>query len=101
MKTVVSSKGRIVLPAELREQLAQTIRTWRTDTYYAEADALLAKSHIQLTPAVEVLVEWSDLIFVAVQTPHEPEFGGETRVPAQRRDSGPLQHRLRLWRRVR
>jgi len=32
------------------------------------------------------LAEWADLIFVAVQTPHEPEFEGTTRLPEERAD---------------
>jgi UDPglucose 6-dehydrogenase len=32
------------------------------------------------------LIEWADIIFVAVQTPHEPAFEGVTRLPEDRAD---------------
>lgn len=38
---------------------------------------LVAPSHI---------AEWADLVFIAVQTPHRPEFEGTTRLPAKRAD---------------
>ena len=32
------------------------------------------------------LAEWADLVFVAVQTPHQPEYEGVTRLPKTRED---------------
>jgi len=32
------------------------------------------------------LAEWADLVFLAVQTPHQPEFEGTTRLPKERAD---------------
>jgi UDPglucose 6-dehydrogenase len=45
----------------------------------------LKKSNITFCPMKEVL-EKSDITFIAVQTPHEPLYSGEYRVPNQRKD---------------
>lgn len=46
---------------------------------------LLSQSKITLH-SIEDLVKWADLIFVAVQTPHGPEYGGETVLNSAPRD---------------
>lgn len=49
------------------------------------AQDLLTVSKIELLPPA-VLADWADLIFVAVQTPHQPEYEGATRLPETRAD---------------
>ena len=49
------------------------------------AQELLAQTKIELVDARN-LAEWSDLIFIAVQTPHQPEYEGVTRLPETRAD---------------
>lgn len=49
------------------------------------AQALLDETKLQLCDA-DALVQVCDLIFVAVQTPHEPEFEGITPLPEGRAD---------------
>ena len=41
---------------------------------------------VVVEPTLYRLVDWADLIFVAVQTPHPPQYGGENPVPEERRD---------------
>ena len=49
------------------------------------AQELLSNNSIQIyTP--DFLATWADLIFVAVQTPHQPRFEGTTRLPDERAD---------------
>jgi UDPglucose 6-dehydrogenase len=36
---------------------------------------------VQQVDSLAELVEWADVVFVAVQTPHEPGFGGDRSVP--------------------
>jgi UDPglucose 6-dehydrogenase len=43
-------------------------------------------SRITLADTPEGVVAASDVVFVAVQTPHAPAYGGETPTPAERRD---------------
>jgi UDPglucose 6-dehydrogenase len=47
---------------------------------------LLATSQIEVVSEVATLVKKCDIIFVAVQTPHDPEFEGRTPVPDTRKD---------------
>jgi UDPglucose 6-dehydrogenase len=50
-----------------------------------DADELLSRTEINLD-LPEVLARECDLIFVAVQTPHQPQFEGVTRLPQERAD---------------
>lgn len=49
------------------------------------AQELLTNSKIVSQKPAE-LAQWADLIFVAVQTPHQPEYEGVTRLPETRAD---------------
>ena len=50
-----------------------------------EAHRLLTKSELQLLD-LQKLVEFSDIIFVPIQTPHDPLYEGVTRLPDTRVD---------------
>src|SRR5262245_50092118 len=51
------------------------------------AQELLERSLIpKIMMGASHLAEWADLIFVAVQTPHQPEYEGITRLPQTRAD---------------
>jgi UDPglucose 6-dehydrogenase len=54
---------------------------------YVEQDAqeLLELHDIKWTTPEEI-VAWADIVFVAVQTPHQPEFEGVTRLTQERAD---------------
>lgn len=50
-------------------------------------DGLLAATRLYLASSVSEVVEETDgLVFVAVQTPHAPEYGGEAPMPTETRD---------------
>jgi UDPglucose 6-dehydrogenase len=49
------------------------------------ANDLFSRSKIDLWNPMD-MAEWADLIFVTVQTPHEPRFEGATRLPEERAD---------------
>jgi UDPglucose 6-dehydrogenase len=51
----------------------------------ADAQALLEQTKMQFMEPAE-LAEWADLIFVAVATPHQPQFEGVTRLTDERAD---------------
>ncbi len=51
----------------------------------AGVDDLLSESRIETAP-LDNIVNWADILFVAVQTPHNQEYGGETPAPTTRRD---------------
>lgn len=50
-----------------------------------DAQALLDQTKLRFEEP-EWIAEWADLIFVAVQTPHQPEFEGTTRLTDERAD---------------
>lgn len=54
---------------------------WGNDSF----NDYLAKSHIEFGTMKEV-AEYSDIIFLAVQTPHKPEYEGITPMPRERVD---------------
>lgn len=47
---------------------------------------LMASVSIQVVPTLPEVIHLSDVVFVAVQTPHAPAYGGETAMPAECRD---------------
>ena len=49
------------------------------------AQDYLNKSKIEIK-SVEEVVKHSDIIFVPIQTPHDPQFEGTTRIPEERKD---------------
>jgi UDPglucose 6-dehydrogenase len=62
------------------------IRETRTLPYVEkDAQALLENTKMQFMEPGEI-ARWADLIFVAVQTPHQPQFEGTTRLPDDRAD---------------
>lgn len=46
---------------------------------------LLNKTKVEQVE-LEELVKWADLLFLAIQTPHEPEYDGTQRIPEERKD---------------
>lgn len=49
-------------------------------------DDLLARTDLVIADAVEQVVTHADVVFVAVQTPHAPDYDGSRPAPEQRRD---------------
>ena len=99
MKVGFVGLGKLGLPVALAAEAAgheiagwdvsatvKQIRSSRTLPYVeAEAQQLLENTKMLWAPPEE-LVAWADLIFVAVQTPHQPEYEGTTRLPETRAD---------------
>jgi UDPglucose 6-dehydrogenase len=55
---------------------------------YIERDfpEYLSKTKLQLESSIESLVNWAEIIFIAVQTPHEELYEGSTPVPDSKMD---------------
>lgn len=51
-----------------------------------EIDHYLQEGSISLTGSVDEVISASDIVFIAVQTPHEPRFEGVTPIPEERAD---------------
>lgn len=78
-------KGHEVFGCDINEQVLDRIRA-RVVPYREEgAQEALSESRLQITP-LSGLVSQSEIIFVAIQTPHEKEYEGVTRLPDERVD---------------
>lgn len=81
----IESKGHEVAGYDIDPNV-KTILEERYLPYKEEgAQELLEKSNIKLLE-IRDLVEWSDIIFVAIQTPHHRKYEGVTRLPDERKD---------------
>jgi len=47
---------------------------------------LLDKTKVEMVESIDELCEWADIVFCAVQTPHDPAYEGSTRLPEDRKD---------------
>jgi UDP-glucose 6-dehydrogenase len=101
MRIGMVGAGKLGLPVALATEAAgHEVKVWdpspavqdyiayRSIPYVEEgAQELLSETRIEVVPPDE-LAQWADLIFVAVQTPHQPEFEGVTRLTDERADFG-------------
>lgn len=78
------SKGYEVVGYDVSAEVLDNIRARRITYQEAGAQELLDRSRIRLV-GVERLVD-CDIIFVAVQTPHDPRFEGAAPLPDERAD---------------
>ena len=67
------------------ESVAGILRNRELPYQEVGAQELLERSKIRMMNPAD-LSAWADLIFVAVQTPHQPEYEGITRLPETRAD---------------
>ena len=81
----IESKGHEVRGWDASDAARQAVHERRFPRPEQGVEEMLANSHLELAP-VEELVEFAEVVFVAVQTPHEPSLEGATRLPDYRRD---------------
>lgn len=82
----IESQGHQVTGFDVRPE-PYTYRHDREIPYEEEgAQELLDHTRILMTKSLGILVARSDIIFVPVQTPHEPQYEGVTRLPEDRAD---------------
>ena len=81
----MESKGHSVLGYDINPQLDEILKTKQYPHREPRVNELLQTSQIQ-NVSLDKLVEHSEIIFVAVQTPHELEYDGTHRLPDTRVD---------------
>lgn len=81
----IEAKGHTVVGTDPADGPREALRARRLPYREAGAYALLQGSRIEILPVDEV-VRRSDLVFVTIQTPHEPRFEGVTRLSDETRD---------------
>lgn len=81
----IESKGYQVMGYDVNPQVETIIKTKKLPYLEAGAEELLQNTKIKIQDVPEV-VSHSDIIFVAIQTPHHPKYEGVTRIPDERVD---------------
>ncbi len=81
----IESKGHTVCGYDINPQVKTILDTKKLPYREAGAEDYLAKSAIQFCSVADV-VRQSEIIFVPIQTPHEPLYEGVTRIPESRVD---------------
>ena len=76
----IESRGHTVIGYDINPKIGEYIRDRRIPYREEGAGDLLQKTRIQFLPLVEVLRR-SEIIFVPVQTPHDPLYEGITKLP--------------------
>ncbi|MBI5883952.1 MAG: nucleotide sugar dehydrogenase [Elusimicrobia bacterium] len=92
----MESRGHRVMGCDPAPEVASILRSRKLTYREAGAQKLLKESRLGLISMSEV-ARSSDIIFVTIQTPHQPRFEGVSRLPAERRDFdyGPLKAGLK------
>lgn len=78
-------RGFEVIGSDISEAVTAAVRARKIGYREEGAAEALAKSSLRVVDE-QALVSESDLLFIAVQTPHDPHFEGVTRLPAERAD---------------
>ena len=71
---------------DISSDVKLAIQQKQVDYWEAGVNELLQKSRIQVLDSIQEIVSHCEIIFVAVQTPHEEAYEGKTLVPAERKD---------------
>jgi len=81
----IESKGHAIRGWDASPDVQESVRGRRFPHPEDGLDELLERSQLELAPVGE-LVESAEIVFVAVQTPHEQSLEGSSRLPDYRRD---------------
>jgi UDPglucose 6-dehydrogenase len=81
----IESRGHNLIGYDINPAVEGYLRARQIPYYEERAPELLAKTELRFAPVADVIRE-SEFVFVPVQTPHEPEYEGITRTPAERID---------------
>lgn len=81
----VEDKGHEVIGYDINPKVEEILKTKKLPYLEEGAKELLDKTNIKIKSVKEV-VEFAEIIFVAIQTPHNPKYEGITRIPEERVD---------------
>tara|TARA_R110002020_G_scaffold99242_2_gene235697 strand:- start:9939 stop:11192 length:1254 start_codon:yes stop_codon:yes gene_type:complete len=81
----MESKGHTIYGYDVNDRVIQSIIMKKLKYKEKWADELLYKSKINLSGIVE-MVQNTEIVFVAIQTPHQKKYEGITRLPNERVD---------------
>ena len=81
----IESKGHTVVGYDISEQVKNIVAAKKIPYRELWAQEHLEKSKLRFV-SVEEVVSQSEIIFVPIQTPHDPAYEGITRIPEKRAD---------------
>jgi len=82
----MNSKGHKVTGYDIMSNPGEYLRKRKIPYQEAELQPLLDTHTINIAESIEEVVAASELVFLAVQTPHDPRFEGSERIPEDRKD---------------
>jgi UDPglucose 6-dehydrogenase len=78
--------GKTISGYDINQNVKNYIESCSVPYVENKIEEYLSKASIDLKDSVESVVMSSDIVFVAVQTPHDPMFEGVTPLPEERKD---------------
>jgi UDPglucose 6-dehydrogenase len=82
----IESKGHTVCGYDVNPDVYKYVEQREIPYQEAGTPELLKTTNIQMLDSVKAVVEQSEIIFVPIQTPHDPMYEGVTRLPDERVD---------------
>ena len=76
----IESKGHAVVGYDINPRVKEYVESGSIPYLEADVPELLRKTRLRILPLADVL-EQSEIVFVPVQTPHDPLYEGVTRLP--------------------
>ena len=81
----IESRGHEVKGYDINPAIAEYLEKRAIPFREEHSEELLANTKMEMLP-LEELCEWADILFLAPQTPHAPEYEGDRALPQDRRD---------------
>lgn len=82
----IESKGHTVTGYDINPAVYDFLANRAIPFVEKDIDPYLANHSITMVSSIAEVVETSDIIFIPVQTPHDPKYEGASRMPAERKD---------------
>lgn len=82
----IESRGHEVIGYDINPKVEEYIRRRKIPYKEKGIQPLLNSTKLHVAKSITEVMAESDIIFLAIQTPHGPEFEGSTRLPNTRRD---------------
>jgi len=82
----IESKGHEVKGYDVNPAVAGYLKDRQIPYKEEGLQPLLDKTKVEMVESIDELCKWADLVFCAVQTPHDPQYEGTTRLPDDRKD---------------
>jgi len=82
----IETKGHEVKGYDVNPAVAGYLKDRKIPYKEEGLQPLLDKTKVEMVESIDELCEWADIVFCAVQTPHDPQYEGVTRLPEDRKD---------------